>query len=130
MKYTFFMSPVHGIGCIAKEDIQKGDIVAKEPYIINNTKYHEFFDYYWNLEGKHAIINGLGKYCNHDDNNNVYPILKITEEPFITFIATRNINKGEELFCNYGKLYWNTRKMKKHQLKLLNKKPNFNLFRW
>jgi len=108
------MSPVHGIGCIATEDIKKGDIVGKEPYFISK-KYHEFYDYYWNLEGKHVLINGLGKYCNHDDKNNVYPILKVTEEPFITFIATQDIEEGEELFCNYGEKWWNNMKKREKE---------------
>ena len=115
------MSPIHGIGCIATEDIKKGDIVGKEPYFISK-KYHEFYDYYWNLEGKHVLINGLGKYCNHDDNNNVYPILKVTKEPFITFIATQDIEEGEELFCNYGKSWWNNMKKRgKEKEKLIEK---------
>jgi hypothetical protein len=115
------MSPVHGIGCIAIEDIKKGDIVAKEPYFISK-KYYEFYDYYWNLEGKHVLINGLGNYCNHHDNNNVYPILKVTEEPFITFIATQNIKKGEEIFNNYGKSWWNNmKKREKEKENLLEK---------
>ena len=110
------MSPVHGIGCIATEDIKKGDIVAKEPYFIAK-KYHEFYDYYWYLEKKSVLINGLGNYCNHDNNNNIYPILKITDEPFITFIAVRDINKGEELFNNYGKQWWKLRERRKKNKK-------------
>tara|TARA_Y100001970_G_C14041308_1_gene753887 strand:+ start:671 stop:1042 length:372 start_codon:yes stop_codon:yes gene_type:complete len=123
MKYDFFMSPVHGIGCVATEDIKKGDIVAKEPYTITKVNYTEFKDYYWDLEGKHVLINGLGNYCNHDNNNNIYPILKITDEPFITFIAIRDINKGEELFNYYGKYWWSSRKIN-------NQRKRFSLFRF
>jgi len=120
MKYDFFMSPVHGIGCIATEDIKTGDIVAKEPYTITKVEYREFQDYYWSSKeiGKNILINGLGNYCNHNNNNNIIPILKITDEPFITFIATQNIKKGEEIFNNYGKNWWNSRKIEKKRFSL------------
>ena len=115
MKYEFFNSPVHGIGCISTQDIKQGDIVAKEPYFaiprhIKNYAKPVFKDYYWNIESTSTLINGLGNYCNHSDNNNITPLLKFTNEPYITFIALRDIKKGEELFNNYGPDYWTLRK--------------------
>ena len=64
MKYIFFDSPVHGIGCKAVEFIKKGDIVAEEPYFIfsNNIQKcaHPIFgNYYWKIKDKCLIINGI-----------------------------------------------------------------------
>ena len=109
MKYDFFLSPIHGIGCKALVDIKKGDVVANEPYFICNIREKVFKDYYWNIEGKLVLINGLGKYCNHSLNNNIKPILNFKRKPFVQFVALCDIKKGEELFCNYGINYWKTR---------------------
>lgn len=109
MKYDFFLSPIHGIGCKSLVDIKKGEIVAKEPYFICNKRLKVFDDYYWIVEKKSVLINGLGNYCNHSHNNNIKPILNFKEKPFIQFVALCDIKKGDELFNNYGKEYWKTR---------------------
>mgnify|MGYP003336681002 CR=1 FL=1 len=120
MKYVFFNSPVHGIGCKAVEFIKKGDIVAEEPYFIfsNNIQRcaHPIFgNYYWLIKGKCLIINGLGNYCNHSDNNNIEPIHDL-DKPFICFKALKDIQIGDELFNNYGTKYWESRKNKKNKV--------------
>ena len=33
MKYKFFQSPIHGLGCQAIEDIKKNEIINVEPMI-------------------------------------------------------------------------------------------------
>ena len=32
MKYIFSKNTIHGIGCVATQDIKKGEIVGEEPY--------------------------------------------------------------------------------------------------
>tara|TARA_B100000963_G_C22459494_1_gene594961 strand:- start:220 stop:660 length:441 start_codon:yes stop_codon:yes gene_type:complete len=112
MKYIFSQNTIHGIGCIAVEDIKKGDIVAEEPYFIVKTKIQkEYNDYYWNGPHKtNLLINGLGNYCNHSFDNNIHPIIN-TNKPLISFKAIRDIKKGEELFNNYGDTYFKSRNM-------------------
>tara|TARA_Y200000002_G_scaffold377872_1_gene384221 strand:- start:542 stop:991 length:450 start_codon:yes stop_codon:yes gene_type:complete len=112
MKYIFSQNTIHGIGCIAVEDIKKGDIVAEEPYfIVKKSTQEEYNDYYWNGPHKtNVLINGLGNYCNHSQNHNIRPIIN-TNKPLISFKAVRDIKKGEELFNNYGPNYFKSRNM-------------------
>ena len=127
MKYIFSESKVHGIGCIATENIKKNEIVAREPYFLCDTKHKEFLDYYWNGKNKKSLlINGLGCYCNHSNNSNIKPIIN-TENSLIKFIALCDIKEGEELFCNYGKKYWNSRNMSidnNNKITIIKKKVN------
>ena len=118
MKYEFFDSPVHGVGCVSTQDINKGDIVSTEPYFMFTKDNREnaksvFKDYYWTVENTTFIINGIGCYSNHSDNNNIEPIFDFIDgkinSKYIKFIAIKDIKKGEELFVNYGKGYWNWR---------------------
>ena len=57
---------------------------------------------------EYLLINGLGNYCNHSENNNIKPLIN-TEKPLITFIALHDIQKGDELFNNYGEAYFKYR---------------------
>ncbi len=112
MKYKFSTNTIHGIGCIATENIKKGDIVGKEPYFIvkSDNTHKELRDYYWEGPKRTGLlINGLGNYCNHSQDNNMKPLIKEPLKPLITFIAIRDIQKGEELFNNYGPKYFKAR---------------------
>ena len=93
MKYEFSTNTIHGIGCIATENIKKGDIVGKEPYFIvkSHDTHKELRDYYWKGPNQtHLLINGLGNYCNHgclwcstaywrQDDSNSMDFTKITK---------------------------------------------------
>tara|TARA_A100001015_G_scaffold37993_1_gene41809 strand:+ start:4638 stop:5105 length:468 start_codon:yes stop_codon:yes gene_type:complete len=121
MKYEFFDSPIHNIGCRATVDIKKGEIVAKEPFFKITKQNNNFFakDYLWNKNTLNfkdkglfsLLINGLGNWCNHSYDNNL--TLKNMDDKFILFIATKNIKKGDELFNNYGENWWKKRNNKK-----------------
>ena len=109
MKYIFSRNTLHGIGCIATQDIKEGEIVGEEPYFLFTKKYIEVEDYFWRgPNNEYLLINGLGNYCNHSENNNIKPLIN-TEKPLITFIALRDIQKGDELFANYGEAYFKYR---------------------
>ena len=61
MKYEFFNSPVHGIGCKSTQDIKEGDIVNKEPFFIvprhiKNYANSVFGNYYWTVENKLHLL--------------------------------------------------------------------------
>lgn len=121
MKYEFFNSTIQGIGCIAKEDIVKGEVVSREPYFaIPNYLYQDvFLNYCWsgdivNLKNL-VLINGLGFWCNHSDDNNLY-LKKDKDNKFVLFIANKNIKKGEELFVTYGDNWWKSRNIQKKNL--------------
>tara|TARA_B100001173_G_scaffold296823_1_gene292894 strand:+ start:231 stop:695 length:465 start_codon:yes stop_codon:yes gene_type:complete len=134
MKYIFFNSPVHGIGCKATVNIKKGDVVSYEPFFIydeNNRRGDNFKDYAWSggilnpkQSGKQIIVNGLGFWCNDsDDYNLIYKHQK--DSKYITFIANKFIKKGDELFVNYGSHWWENRgnKIQIETEKIVPKKP-------
>lgn len=113
MKYNFYKSPIHGIGCIANQDIQKGEIINEEPFFkfkkdMTNPVLN---DYYWNYRGEKYIINGLGNYANHSYDNNCKPLFsnEIFTTKLIPFVATKLIKKNDEILNNYGTSYWNKR---------------------
>ena len=122
MKYEFFNSKIQGIGCRSTQDIKKGEIVGREPYfLISNDLYKDIFkDYVWNGNfvnlNNSLLINGLGNWCNHSDNNNLN-LKKDTDNKFILFIANKNIKKGEELFNNYGSNWWKNRNIQKKYIR-------------
>ena len=118
MKYIFFNSPVHGIGCKATANIKKGEVVSYEPFCIydeNNRRDDNFKDYVWSggilnpkQSEKQIIVNGLGFWCNDsNDYNLIYKHQK--DSKYITFIANKFIKNGDELFVNYGSGWWENR---------------------
>lgn len=119
MKYRFYQSPIHGLGCIANQDIKKGEIINEEPFFKfdGNLKHKVLKDYFWNYKGDKYIINGLGNYANHSYESNSKPVFsqKIFSTRLIPFIALRDIKKDEEIFNNYGGGYWKSRNKQKNK---------------
>lgn len=114
-KYIIRKSSTHGIGCFATRNINKNEIVGAEPYFVftNGYLHTELEDYFWSFENKKYIINGLGSYCNHSYDNNVTLLFNDIKQnmKFIRVKAIKDIKKGEELFTNYGEIYWNSRNL-------------------
>jgi len=138
MKYKFFQSPIHGLGCQAIEDIKKNEIINVEPMIKldGNTLgiKSNVRNYVWASKIKKNIvylINGLGSYCNHSNESNMIVEMK-EEEMMCEYKARRDIKKGEELCVNYGVNWFKVRKKidntikKKEKIKHNNIK--FNMF--
>jgi hypothetical protein len=52
---------------------------------------------------------GLGSFSNHSDIPNTD--LKLSKDKnYASFYALKDIKKGEEIFVNYGKSWWDKRK--------------------
>ncbi len=120
MKYEFFNSPIHNIGCRATVDIKKNETVSIEAFFILRS-LENFKDYVWNglpfgING-YLLINGLGAWSNHSDNENLKLKIDDKEKKFIKFIAIKDIKKGDELFNNYGVSWWKRRNEKKFLFK-------------
>ena len=117
MKYRFNQSSIHGIGCFANQDIQKGEIISTEPYFRfqKGTTHAVLNDYFWNYNGENYIINGVGCYSNHSYENNCEPVFstEIFSTRMVPFIALRDIKKDDEIMNNYGESYWNSRQLSK-----------------
>tara|TARA_B100000424_G_C22818286_1_gene437848 strand:+ start:88 stop:450 length:363 start_codon:yes stop_codon:yes gene_type:complete len=118
MKYEYFDSPIHGYGSRATEDISKNEIVAKEPFInLDNDRNKNICvkNYYWSrtkLKTKTEIlILGLGCMANHSFNPNIN--LRLSEcKKYVIFYALKDISKDEELFLNYGRVWWRKKGIK------------------
>lgn len=107
-------STIHGVGVFAKQRIPKGTIVWK---------FHEGFDLYFSEEqiaklpaatqqevynfsypdpktGKHLFCSGHGGFMNHSATTN-------TSSPYDMeqTIATKDIEAGEEITCDYTTFY-------------------------
>jgi|TARA_B110000444_G_C18798305_1_gene576057 SET domain-containing protein len=116
MKYKFFKSRVHGIGCQTLEEIKENELISIEPMIELESNSlgtkSKIRNYVWGSKKKKNVvylINGLGSYCNHKEESNL--IIKIDEDNLACeYRAKKDIKAGEELFVNYGKNWFEKRK--------------------
>ena len=108
MKIQTDKSKIHGIGVFATEDIQKDEVIEICPVIYlekTDTKKIDktlLFDYYfaWKKGGS-AIALGKGSLYNHSYKPNaVYK--KNFGNNTLTFVALKEIKKGEEILVNYN----------------------------
>ncbi len=108
-------SKIAGRGVFANRDFKKDEIIEICPTLIENQKKIKgiFKDYYYETHaGKNKVVLpfGLCVFYNHSFNPNVYGYESVKKQKF-TNKASRDIKKGEELTVNYGKNYWNSRKI-------------------
>ena len=109
-------SPIHGKGVFASEDIKEGEVFEECPYLdlsIEKGASSPFLiDYRFNWpQGtewtKQVVGMGFSSFYNHSNNANANWRSNIENDTF-EFYATKNINKGEEIFVWYGGVeYWN-----------------------
>ena len=99
--------PSSGRGVFAGEVIKKGEIIEVAPILILDfsdfidTKWNLLFEYYFWMDDFVVLALGYGSLYNHSKNFNArYKINK--EEQIITFTATRNIAKDEEIYFDYN----------------------------
>lgn len=96
-------------GIFATRNIKKDDIIEKCPSIIddvNNIK-GELNNYAFKLKNKAAIVFGYCSIFNHSDNYNIDYFFKGTK---LFLKARRDIEKGEELYVNYGNEWFKNKK--------------------
>lgn len=95
-----------GLGVFATADIQKGEVVEVAPILVLqfedfiDTRWNLLFDYYFWLDDYVVLALGYGSLYNHSDTANLKYQVNLKDHT-ITFTATINIKKGEELFFNY-----------------------------
>lgn len=110
-------SPVHGYGVFANELIKEGEIIEEVPvYDLKIPKGEAsplMNDYRFNWPqgsganwDKQVLAWGCGSLYNHSEQPNAYWRSNLEKETF-EFIASRNIEKDEEIFVYYGGVsYW------------------------
>ena len=65
----------------------------------NNIELREYM--HTHNSKKHILVLGIGSFFNHNKNNNIIHHYS-SDKKFYIYKAFRNINKGEELYLNYG----------------------------
>jgi SET domain-containing protein len=105
------LSPTHGYGVFAGKTFKKGDIIEECYILITKGKDLALEDYYFDADGKYALITGYGVIYNHaDDDNAEYKI--DAKRRLATFKAIKTIKKGEEIFVSYGEDWFASRNKK------------------
>ena len=107
-------SKISGRGIFAVDDIKRGTVIEKSPYIyINCDSSGEVNDYTFHHNKRKSIIALVhGSLFNHND----YPNIEYefdTKNKLVIFRAISSIPKGKECFISYGDEYWKTRNIKR-----------------
>eukprot|EP00667_Euglena_gracilis_P020940 EG_transcript_22779 len=107
-------SQIHGRGMFATKDFVEGEIVEVCPTL---EVHHscvggilEDYVYYGDDKDDRVLVMGYGMMYNSIRNANLW-YYRDDEKNFV-FVATRPIQKGEELFIDYGGEWWDTRENK------------------
>ena len=111
--------PGGGRGVFAKKNFKIGDVIEVCPFLVeknpSNIEGSVINDYVFNYvddEGHRSIVLGLCSMYNHSDTQNV-GYKQITNPHNMVYMAEKEIQRGDELFINYGENYWDTRQTKK-----------------
>ncbi len=107
-------SAVHRWGGFAGKDIRRGGIIEECPYIESEAegKHPEAILSYLfagQKKGTTMFILGYGAIYNHSDQSNAEYYFNDVKN-VVVFTAKRNLKKGEEIFVDYGRDYWSSRK--------------------
>lgn len=103
-------SRTHGYGVFATQTIKKGDIIEECYVLLTRGKDVALEDYYFDANGKYALLTGFGVIYNHSENENAD--YKINAKRKLAVIkAIRTIKKGEEIFVSYGEKWFKSRKI-------------------
>jgi SET domain-containing protein len=101
-------SPIHGYGVFAQKNIKKGEIVEDCCCLVFDSTEECLIDYAFAFGRKSMVLTGFGCLYNHSENNNVSHELD-QKNRMVTFKARHAIKKGEELFIDYGKHWFDSR---------------------
>jgi hypothetical protein len=107
-----------GQGLFTAIDIYKGEIIAlfKGEIITHiEAEKRKLHDYFMNLPNGAVLdckrVKGFAKYANDaqgfivsDKKNNA--IITLNEDNEVCLVAKQKIRSGDEIFCSYGKKYW------------------------
>ena len=108
MKIETRSSNIHGVGVFCLDNILKDEIIEicqliilneKDTQIIDNTFLYNYY-FSWEKNGS-AICLGSGSLYNHSIEPNA-KYIKEFDDNKITFIAIKDIKKGEEVLVNYN----------------------------
>lgn len=113
-KISVKKSRTHGYGVFADKTIQKGETIEECYVLITKGKDKALEDYYFDGDGKYALLTGFGIIYNHSDEDNAEYFINVKRR-LATIKALRKIMKGEEIFVSYGEDWFKDRKIKKQK---------------
>jgi SET domain-containing protein len=99
-----------GRGVFAAKDIKKGTLIERCPIIeipkndlsnVNESFLVTYFFYFGKNKNRVGLALGFGSIYNHSYSPNAAYKIK-SKEKIIEFVATKNINAGEEITFNYN----------------------------
>jgi SET domain-containing protein len=110
-------SPIHGLGVFCVDKIYSGELIEECPILTLPIEFGEvtslLIDYRFNWPSgsnnwrEQVVALGFGSFYNHSSNPNAYWYSSEDRRTF-HFIASRDIEVGEEIFVWYGdEAYWN-----------------------
>lgn len=114
-------SPLHGYGVFAGKNIRKGEKIEECYFIRTRGGDKGLEDFYFDANGKYAILTGFGVVYNHSDDPNADYSFNMRRR-VATIKAGKTIKKGEEIFVSYGEKWFSSRGMKARQLRQKKKK--------
>lgn len=100
-------SPIHGKGVFATRDIEEGEIIAVSHVTLlhHNEQLPELIatlEFPWDDEYYALCLSDVGSFFNHGKNFNASVLSRNKESLTQTFVSTRKIGKGEEVFIYYN----------------------------
>jgi uncharacterized protein len=109
-------STIHGWGGFASKDIRKWGIIEECPYIESTAvdKHPAMLQGYLFTGQKRKttmVVLGYGAVYNHAERSNAEYFFD-DEKNVLVFVAKRTIKKDEEIFVDYGGVYWTSREKK------------------
>ena len=101
-------------GVFASEDLDFNVLIEESPLLLIEESNLDgiLVDYVFLKNNNYWLVLGYASIYNHSDNPNCKIILH-TEKKIAHIVTLRKIKKGEELFFNYGGLYWQNKKAPK-----------------
>lgn len=112
-------SKVAGYGVFAAKDFKPGDVIEVSHALLLSTTPAELSDYifnnYFDSENPYALALGCGSIYNHAAQPNAdYYFERDTDSSYglMRIVAGTFIEKGEEIFLNYGNTWFSDRNMK------------------
>lgn len=104
-------SSLHGYGVFAGKNFKKGEKIEECYAIISKGGDKTLEDYYFDADGKYALLTGFGSIYNHSDDPNSDHDINIKKRK-ATMVANQKIAKDEEIFISYGEEWFSTRNAK------------------
>jgi len=113
MQHIYSVQMIEGMGrgVIAERDIKLGEIITnceilvlspEDTLKVNETDLRWYVFTYDKNTKQDCLVMGDGEIFNHDDNANVlYGLIDWDKRKLMSFQASRDIKKGEQLFIDY-----------------------------